>query len=445
MRPGRKRQVGEMSGTNKASAGHANGSGAGAFAAPRRTSRPFAARMAAAMLVVGLSAAMAPAVMAQGEGSSIDESGIARSETVKRGVDSWSAADYEAAVAIWQGPADAGDADAQFNLGQAYRLGRGVTADMALAERYYAQAAAQGHIQAADNYGLLMFQDGRREAALPYVQAAADRGDPRAQYLLGVAHFNGDLVSRDWVRAYALLTNATAAGLPQATSAIAQMDSYIPLEQRQQAQLLAEQLRSASDSQRNVQFAAIDLALGQRQVEGQARAAPVAPVRAAVAPSAPDIADARRAVALAAEAAGARDPAQAGADAGGGAAYPTPVEVLLTDDLSTVPVRDIPPTAPAPVLTVPDFAAAAPAAPPAAETPGDGPWRVQLGAFAVDGSAERLWDRLASRPELAGTTRILVPAGRITRLQAGGFATQAEAAAACATLKRAGQDCLVTR
>jgi len=43
---------------------------------------------------------------------------------------------------------------------------------------------------------LMLFQDGRREEALPYVQAASTRGDPRAQYLLGVAHFNGDLVDR---------------------------------------------------------------------------------------------------------------------------------------------------------------------------------------------------------------------------------------------------------
>ncbi|MGB3166454.1 MAG: SPOR domain-containing protein [Alteraurantiacibacter sp.] len=34
--------------------------------------------------------------------------------------------------------------------------------------------------------------------------------------------------------------------------------------------------------------------------------------------------------------------------------------------------------------------------------------------------------------------------GRVTRLQAGGFASQAEAQRACSSLQRAGQDCLVT-
>ena len=153
---------------------------------------------------------------------------------VKSGVDAWSAGDYATAVREWSGPAQAGDADAQFNLGQAYRLGRGVEADKEQAEALYAAAAAQGHVQASDNYGLLLFEDGRREAAMPYITAAAGRGDPRAQYLLGVAHFNGDLAEKDWPRAYALLTLANNSGLPQARAAMTQMDEFIPLAPREE-------------------------------------------------------------------------------------------------------------------------------------------------------------------------------------------------------------------
>ena len=50
---------------------------------------------------------------------------------VKAGVDAWQAGNYPAAVAEWRPLAIAGDADAQFNLGQAYKLGRGVPADLA--------------------------------------------------------------------------------------------------------------------------------------------------------------------------------------------------------------------------------------------------------------------------------------------------------------------------
>ena len=58
---------------------------------------------------------------------------------VKRGVDAWSAGDFQTAVTEWQGPADGGDADALFNLAQAYRLGRGVDADINQARDLYAQ------------------------------------------------------------------------------------------------------------------------------------------------------------------------------------------------------------------------------------------------------------------------------------------------------------------
>ncbi|MEC9151060.1 MAG: sporulation protein, partial [Pseudomonadota bacterium] len=106
---------------------------------------------------------------------------------VKAGVDAWAAGDFATAVREWAGPAAEGDPDAQFNMGQAYRLGRGVETDVAQAEALYARAAAQGHVKAADNYGLLLFQRGAREEALPYISAAAMRGDPRAQYVLGIA------------------------------------------------------------------------------------------------------------------------------------------------------------------------------------------------------------------------------------------------------------------
>ena len=127
---------------------------------------------------------------------------------VKDGVDAWSRGDYARAVGEWEKPAAAGDADAQFNLAQAYKLGKGVPADLARAEELYRKAALQGHLPAADLYGLMLFQSGRREAAMAWIAPSAERGEPRAQYVLGIAHFNGDLVSKDPVRAYALMSRA---------------------------------------------------------------------------------------------------------------------------------------------------------------------------------------------------------------------------------------------
>ncbi len=372
---------------------------------------------------------------------------------VKAGVDAWSRGDYTAAVREWEGPAAAGDPDAMFNLAQAYRLGRGVAGDLKRAEALYASAAAKGHLQAADTYGLMLFQDGRREAALPYVRNAARRGDARSQYLLGIAHFNGDIVEKDWIRAYALMTLASGAGLPQAAPAIAEMDRHIPLAQRQQAAGLAIQMRNEADAARASELGAFDLA-----AQAPAASAPApqpAPVQVAAAPSvprpiqtvavSPSVAAARAAVAEATRANGTEDPAEAGASYARPLAQaevapapepePAPVVVAASEPESA----QVATSEPEPVeVTASERSRAAPA--PAA----DGPWRIQLGAFSVAGNAERLWSELSGRAELMGKRRLLVPAGRVTKLQAAGYASRSAADAACRSLRQAGQDCLVT-
>lgn len=161
---------------------------------------------------------------------------------VKAGVDAWARGDWAGAVREWQQPAAAGDADAQFNLGQAYKLGRGVPMDMAQAERWYALAAQQGHLQAEDNYGLILFQNGKRADAVKWLEKSSQRGEARSQFVLGTMLFNGDAVPKDWRRAYALMTRASSAGLPQAASTLAEMDRYVPLPDRQAALAMARDL-----------------------------------------------------------------------------------------------------------------------------------------------------------------------------------------------------------
>lgn len=161
---------------------------------------------------------------------------------VKAGVDAWARGDWATAVREWQQPAAKGDADAQFNLGQAYKLGRGVPMDMAQAERWYALAAQQGHAQAEDNYGLILFQNGKRADAVKWLEKSSLRGEARSQFVLGTMLFNGDAVPKDWRRAYALMTRASSAGLPQAASTLAEMDRYVPLPDRQAALAMARDL-----------------------------------------------------------------------------------------------------------------------------------------------------------------------------------------------------------
>ncbi|WP_066767466.1 SPOR domain-containing protein [Sphingobium sp. CCH11-B1] len=163
---------------------------------------------------------------------------------VKTGVDAWQQGDYAKAIAEWRPLAEAGDPDAQFNLGQAYKLGRGVQSDMAMAINWYRKAAQQGHLRAEDSLGLLMFQQGDRAGAMPYLERAASRGEPRAQYIVGTSLFNGDVIGKDWVRAYALMSRASAAGLSQATTSLEQMGKYIPEDQRRQGTALAASLET---------------------------------------------------------------------------------------------------------------------------------------------------------------------------------------------------------
>lgn len=330
---------------------------------------------------------------------------------VKAGVDAWSQGDYATAVAEWEGPAQAGDADALFNLAQAYRLGRGVEADMIRASALYEQAAARGHVKAADNYGLLLFQQGQQDKAMPLIIAAAERGDPRAQYVLGLAHFNADFASKDWVRAYALLTLANGAGLPQAATALQQMDSYVPLSQRQQAQTLARSMEEQAAQRRSAELAALDLG-AQPAVAAPAPVSAPAPVQAAV--TRPAAAD-QRPVRIAGQVETPRQvPVQ-----------PAPAQRMVAAAAAPAPAP-VPVSAPAPV-----------------QTRASGNWQVQLGAFGVAGNADRLWSRLQSNPALAGTRKSLVAGGNVTRLLAVGFGSRAEAQAACDTLKRQGQGCIV--
>lgn len=313
----------------------------------------------------------------------------------RSGVEAWSRGDYASALREWQDQATKGDADALFNLGQAYKLGRGVKQDLIRAESYYAEASAMGHLQASDNLGLLLFQRGMRDEALPYLRAASDRGDPRAQYLLGIAHFNGGLVPKDWVRAYALTSLANQQGLPQAREAMAQMDRFIPLSQRQQGVALAAELDSQAQATRARQLAAVDLG---------------STVSAVPAQPAPTVASASTAVADAERVAHGASPRDAGSDF---AKPPAP--------------RATPAYTPTP--------ASAPA------TAG-GTWRVQLGAFGVAANADALWQKVKSRPELAGHPRLNVRAGAVTKLQAGGFATRSAAQATCTALARGGITCI---
>lgn len=220
----------------------------------------------------------------------------APAQSVRDGITAWQKGDHEAAIATWRPLAEAGDSDAAFNLGQAYRLGKGTPISLAAAQIWLERAARGGHVEAQSTLGLLLFGSGNRTGGLRWLKAAAK-------------------------------------------STLADLDSALPLEQRQQG---------------------VALALAKAKAPKPAAAAPAS--------------------------------------------------------ASQPKTRT--------------------AAPPAA-----GAWRIQLGAFGRRSSAEALFTRLADSPALSGRSAFYVPAGAMTRLQAGPFASRAAAASACATLAKRGQAC----
>ena len=170
-------------------------------------------------------------------------------QSVRAGIDAWQRADYSSAVAIWRPLAEKGDADAAFNLGQAYRLGRGVQSNLALSKAWFERAANKGHVDAQTTLGLLMFQNGDQAGGLKWLKTAADQGEPRALLVYGTALFNGDGVTQNPVLGYAFVSWAAAQGFAPAKETLADLDKLMSVQDRKKGlELAMSRAKSASQS-----------------------------------------------------------------------------------------------------------------------------------------------------------------------------------------------------
>lgn len=171
------------------------------------------------------------------------------------GVRAYEAGNFAAAIEAWLPGAAQDNPDALFNLGQVYRLGKGVRPDRERAESYYERAARLGHIAAQGNLGSLYFFVDDAAArdiakALYWWQKAAEGGDSRSQYLLGIMYFNGDHLSRDYVTAYAWLSLAIAGGVAPAVEAEPEMRGYLSAREIESARMVAKTLLPTSSANR---------------------------------------------------------------------------------------------------------------------------------------------------------------------------------------------------
>jgi TPR repeat protein len=98
-------------------------------------------------------------------------------------------------VRLWEGAAEQGLADAQFNLGVMYHQGQGVDVDYKKAIEWFENAAEQGHADAQRNLGFIYDQgqgvDVDYKKAIEWYEKAAEQGHAYAQYNLGIMYERG--------------------------------------------------------------------------------------------------------------------------------------------------------------------------------------------------------------------------------------------------------------
>ena len=161
------------------------------------------------------------------------------SATVSDGVAAYEAGDYARARDEWLPYAALGNPNALYNLGQLYRMGRGVERDFEKAEEYYLRAAEKGHVGAQRNLGTLHYF-GRlgqvdMEQAYKWLYRAASNGDARSQYIVGTMYYNGQHVAKNATDAYAWIHLSAEQGIRDAIAAQDKLKAYLDSEAIQAA------------------------------------------------------------------------------------------------------------------------------------------------------------------------------------------------------------------
>lgn len=114
--------------------------------------------------------------------------------------------DHAQALKVIKPLAEAGNADAEYDLGTMYSDGHGVPRDPREAEAWWEKAANQGQAEAEFSLGFLLLYgagegpnavDADPQAGLPWLEQAAAQGHASAQYFLGYLYWSGIAVPAD--------------------------------------------------------------------------------------------------------------------------------------------------------------------------------------------------------------------------------------------------------
>ncbi len=328
----------------------------------------------------------------------------------------------------------------------------------------------KGHLPAQANLGILLFQAGEKPEATRWLKAAADRNEMRAQYVLGIAHWNGDGVPRSLTLAYAYLARASAQGLTEASGALNTLTGVISPLERANGWAVATSLAAGNGIPAEFAGAAGKSAV----VAGTAPLSdPVLPAQVikpmprpvdppAEAPRTPAVLP-QPAPQSAAPVVATRKPPPAVSKINVPPAQPVPVtppkappesaspkiEPLPAPEQVVVKAEKPPEkVAEKPVEKPPEKAAPKPVAKPP-EKPAEKKiigWRVQLGAFSKKALAESSWKEFAAKQkQLVGDRKpIYAASGNVTKLQVGPYKSKAAARDACDAIAKSGRACFAT-
>lgn len=142
--------------------------------------------------------------------------GAIASSDLDAGYDAYERGDYSGAFRLWRPLAEAGNAEAQYNIGYMYDYGEGLPVDDQQAIYWFTAAAEQGHMTAQFNLGA-MYATGEGVAAddmeaIYWYSLAAEQGHSTAQYNLAVMYDEGWGVALDDAAAIYWYTQAANQG-----------------------------------------------------------------------------------------------------------------------------------------------------------------------------------------------------------------------------------------
>ena len=149
---------------------------------------------------------------------------LAHAGALEDGHDAYDAKHYQQAYALWKPLAEAGNADAQYNLGLLYMNGLGVEKNERLALMWFTRAGQQGLADAQYNAGV-MFYLGKGvypsyKTAVEWWQLAADKDHANAENNLAVMYAFGYGVKKEPDKAVELWTAAAEQGHPDAIDSL---------------------------------------------------------------------------------------------------------------------------------------------------------------------------------------------------------------------------------